>query len=229
MPVAVTDRQPASVRAMAAAGRTHPQVRGGPVVRGGCLLVGLFLFALGIVLILESKLGLSPWDVLSQGIARHTPLSFGFANVDVGIVILLVGWSLGGTPGIGTVANAVLVGTFIQGLTSIHAVTGLSHDALTVRIPLLVGGIWLIGPATALYIGAGLGAGPRDNLMLVGARRTRFRVGVVRATLELCALAAGISLGGTFGVGTVAFALLIGPVVESSFALLARSPLATGG
>ena len=66
MPVAVTDRQPASVRAMAAAGRTHPQVRGGPVVRGGCLLVGLFLFALGIVLILESKLGLSPWDVLSQ-------------------------------------------------------------------------------------------------------------------------------------------------------------------
>jgi uncharacterized membrane protein YczE len=184
------------------------------------------LFALGIVLILESKLGLSPWDVLNQGLSRHTPLSFGMANVVVAVIVLLVAWSLGGRPGIGTVANAVLIGTFIQALTSIPALTGLAHDGLPVRIPLLVVGIWLIGPATAFYIGADLGAGPRDTLMLVGARRTRFRVGVVRATIELGALVAGIVLGGTFGVGTVAFALLIGPVVESSFFLLARSPLA---
>jgi uncharacterized membrane protein YczE len=200
-------------------------VRGGVAVRLTSLVVGLFLFASAIVLILESKLGLSPWDVLNQGLSRHTPLSFGMANVAIGLTVLLVGWSLGGTPGLGTVANAVLVGAFIQGLTAIHAVAALAHDGLSVRIPLLAIGIWLIGPATALYIGADFGAGPRDTLMLVGARRTGYRIGIVRAALEICALAAGIVLGGTYGVGTVLFALLVGPIVEASFALLARTPI----
>ena len=206
--------------------RTQPRVRGGAAVRAASLLLGLFLFALGIVLILESRLGLSPWDVLNQGLARHSPLSFGMANVAVGVVILLVAWSLGGAPGLGTVANAVLVGTFIQVLTSFGAVTSLAHEGLAARSALLLVGIGLIGPATAFYIGADLGAGPRDTLMLVGARRTGVRIGLVRAVLELCALVVGIALGGTFGVGTVLFALAIGPVIESSFALLARSPLA---
>ena len=190
------------------------------------LVFGLFLFAFAIVLILESKLGLSPWDVMNQGIAKHTPLSFGFANVAVALVVLGVAWSLGGRPGVGTVANALLVGSFIQLLTSIDAVQDLSHDALSVRMPLLAAGIALIGPSSAFYIGADLGAGPRDTLMLVGARRTRYRIGVVRASLEVCALAAGIALGGTFGFGTVLFALLVGPIVEASFAVLARTPLA---
>jgi uncharacterized protein len=201
-------------------------VRGGLAVRLASLAFGLFLFGLAIVLILESKLGLSPWDVLNQGLAKHTPLSFGMANVAVGLTVLLVGWSLGGPPGFGTFANAILVGTFIQALTAIHAVAALAHEALSVRIPLLAAGILLIGPASAFYIGADLGAGPRDTLMLVGSRRTGRRVGLVRAVLEVCALAAGIALGGTYGVGTVLFALLVGPVVESSFALLRRSPLA---
>ena len=180
------------------------------------------------MLILESKLGLAPWDVLNQGIARHTPLSFGMANVAVGLVVLLLAWALGGPPGIGTVANAVLVGTFIQLLTSLDAVTDLASDPLGVRIALLAAGIALIGPASAFYIGADMGAGPRDTLMLVGAVRTGRRVGVVRGVLELAALAVGIVLGGTFGVGTVAFALLVGPVVETSFRILARSPLVSG-
>ena len=201
-------------------------MRGGYAARGASLVFGLVLFAFGVVLILESKLGLSPWDVLNQGLSRHSPLSFGMANVAVGVVVLLVGWRLGGRPGIGTVANALLVGTVIQGLTSIDALTRLAHDGLATRIPLLVIGIGLIGPASAFYIGADLGAGPRDTLMLVGARRTGARVGVVRGALELVALVVGVVLGGTFGVGTVAFALLVGPAVESSFALLARTPLA---
>jgi uncharacterized protein len=205
---------------------THPRVRGGYVARYTSLVFGLVVFALAIVLILESKLGLSPWDVLNQGIAKHSPLSFGFANVVVAIFVLGIAWSLGGRPGVGTVANALLVGSFIQGLTSIHAVQHLSHDTLSARIALLAGGIALIGPASAFYICADLGAGPRDTLMLVGARRTGFRIGVVRASLEICALAAGIALGGTFGVGTVLFALLVGPIVEASFAVLARTPLA---
>jgi uncharacterized membrane protein YczE len=205
---------------------THPRVRGGWVGRSVSLVAGLFLFAFAIVLILESQLGLSPWDVLNQGISEHTPLSFGMANVAVGLVVLFVAWALGGPPGIATVANAVLVGTFIQLLTSVDSIAALAHDGLATRIPLLVIGIWLIGPATAFYIGADLGAGPRDTLMLVGARRTGFRVGIVRAVIEIVALAIGIVLGGTFGIGTIAFAFAVGPVVESSFALLARSPLA---
>jgi uncharacterized membrane protein YczE len=190
------------------------------------LLVGLFVFSLAIVLILESKLGLSPWDVLNQGLARNSPLSFGMANVVVGLTVLVVAWLLGGAPGIGTLANAVLVGSFIDLLTWIPAVTELGHQGLAARIALLAVGIGLIGPASALYIGADLGAGPRDTLMLVGSRRTGVRVGGVRAAIEICALAAGIALGGTFGVGTVAFALLVGPAVEGSFVLLARSRLA---
>ena len=206
--------------------KTHPRVRGGYGARYASLVFGLFMFAVAIVLILESKLGLSPWDVLNQGLAKHSPLSFGMANVAVGVVVLFIGWSLGGKPGVGTVANAVLVGVFIQLLTAIDAVDRLQHDGLGVRIALLVAGIVLIGPASAFYIGADLGAGPRDTLMLVGARRTRFRIGIVRATLEICALAVGIVLGGTFGFGTVLFALLIGPIIEASFATLARTPLA---
>jgi uncharacterized membrane protein YczE len=195
-------------------------------VRYASLVFGLFLFALAIVLLLESKLGLSPWDVLNQGISKHSPLSFGMANVAVALVVLGIAWLLGGRPGVGTVANAVLVGTFIQLLTSLHGVQALAHDALSLRIVLLALGIVLIGPASAFYIGADLGAGPRDTLMLVGARRTGFRIGIVRAGLELSALAVGFALGGTFGVGTVLFALLVGPIVEGSFAVLAHTPLA---
>src|ERR1700750_221462 len=195
----------------------HPVVRGGVVARAVSLVFGLLLFALGIVLILESQLGLSPWDVLNQGIAKHTALSFGMANVAVALVVLCVAWALGGKPGIGTVANAVLVGTFIQVLTSFDAVTSLQHEPLGVRIVLLVVGVALIGPASAFYIGADFGAGPRDTLMLVGARRTGVRVAIVRGTLELCALVVGIALGGTFGVGTILFAFGVGPVIEASF------------
>jgi uncharacterized membrane protein YczE len=189
-------------------------------------VIGLFVFASGIVLILESKLGLSPWDVLNQGLAKHTPLSFGMANVTVALLVIVLGWRLGGKVGLGTVANAVMVGSFIEGLTAIDAITRLSDEGLSVRVPLLLVGILLIGPGSALYIGADFGAGPRDTLMLVGARRTGVRVGIVRGAIELCALAIGIALGGTFGVGTVLFALLVGPIVEWSFALLARTPLA---
>jgi len=190
------------------------------------LVCGLFLFAGGIVLTLESRLGLWPWDVLHQGIAKQTPLSFGGANIVVSVVVLLIGWVLCGRPGIGTLGNAVLVGVYVQALTSIGAVQRLADQGLGVRAVLLAAGIALAGPGTALYIGADLGAGPRDTLMLVGAHRTGVRVGVVRACIELCALAAGIALGGTFGIGTVAFALLIGPVVEAGFWSLRHSPLA---
>lgn len=206
--------------------KTHPRVRGPYGARLVSLVLGLFLFALGIVSILESRLGLSPWDVLSQGLSKQTPLSFGTANIAVGLVVLVVGWRLGGKVGVGTVANAVLIGAFIDGLTAVDGVAALERSALGVRVLLLVGGIALVGVGSAFYIGADLGAGPRDTLMLVGARRTGVRLGAVRGALELAALAAGIALGGTFGIGTVLFALGIGPTVEACFWLLSRTPLA---
>jgi len=200
-------------------------VRGGVTARLVSLLVGLFLFAFAIVLQLESRLGLSPWDTLHQGIAKHTPLSFGLANICVGAVVLAAAWALGARVGLGTVANAVCVGAFIQGLTAIPAVDHLSNDSLGVRICLLAASMPIIGLGSALYIGAWFGAGPRDSLMVVLGRRSGLRLGIVRTAIELGALAAGFALGGTIGVGTVVFALTIGPAVEAGFWVLQRSRL----
>ncbi len=203
-----------------------PTIRGGLATRSALLLVGFVVFALGIVLTLESKLGLSPWDVLNQGISRHTPLSFGLANVAVALLVLGVSWRLGARIGAGTVANAVLIGVFVDLLLRIDALQRRGHDPLLARAGMLAAGIALIGVGTALYIGASLGAGPRDSLMLVLSSRTRWRVGIVRAAIESSATALGFAMGGTVGVGTIAFALSIGPVVEASFWLLVSSPLA---
>jgi uncharacterized membrane protein YczE len=202
-----------------------PRLRGGRAARALWLVTGLFLCALGIIAFLESKLGLSPWDVLHQGIARHTPLSFGIANEVVAVVVLFVAWSFGGKPGIGTVANAVLIGGFVALLEPLHAVQSLSHWPLPARIALLAAGLACFGLGTGLYIGAGLGAGPRDTLMLVGAHRSGVRVGAVRASIEGSVLLIGFALGGTVGIGTLVFALLIGPAVESSFWLVSRTRL----
>jgi uncharacterized protein len=202
---------------------TPPRVRGGLVARSAALLFGLFLFAVAVVCQLESRLGLSPWDTLHQGIAKHTPLSFGSAAICVGVVVMLGAWALGANVGVGTVANAVLVGSFIVGLTEIPQVDGLSEDSLGVRIALLVVAMPLFGIGSALYIGAWFGAGPRDSLMVVVGQRTGVRLGVVRAGIEVCALAAGFALGGKIGIGTVVFALTIGPAVEAGFWALQRS------
>jgi uncharacterized membrane protein YczE len=202
---------------------TPPRVRGGLVARGAALIFGLFLFALAIVCQLESKLGLSPWDTLHQGIAKHSPLSFGVANICVGMVVLGIAWALGAKVGVGTVANVILVGAFIVALTEIPQVDHLSEDPLGVRIALLVVAMPLFGIASALYLGAWMGAGPRDSLMVVLGQRSGIRLGVVRAGIELCALALGWTLGGTVGIGTVVFALGIGPALEGGMWVLQRS------
>jgi uncharacterized membrane protein YczE len=204
-----------------------PVLRGGPVARSAWLVSGLFLCACGIVAFLESRLGLPPWDVLHQGIAKHTPLSFGLANEVVAVVILFLAWRLGSRPGLGTVANAVLIGLFVVLIQPLSVVQHLAGWPLPARIVLLIAGLTFFGVGSAFYIGAALGAGPRDSLMLVGALRSGVRIGAVRAALEGTALVAGVVLGGTVGVGTLVFALLIGPAVEASFWLVIRLGLAT--
>jgi uncharacterized protein len=203
-----------------------PALRGSAAFRSAFLVFGLILFAVGIVLLLESGLGLSPWDVLNQGIAEHTPLSFGAANVAVALVVLALAWRLGARIGPGTVANAVLIGVFVDLLLRLSAAEDLAAAPLVARVGMLATGILVIGAGSALYIGASMGAGPRDSLMLVLARRTRTRIGVVRMALEASVTLVGFALGGTVGVGTLAFALGVGPAMELCCHLLDRSPLA---
>jgi uncharacterized membrane protein YczE len=204
-----------------------PVLRGGRAARAVWLVAGLFLCSCGILAFLESRLGLPPWDVLHQGIANHTPLSFGLANELVAVAVLFLAWSLGSRPGPGTLANAALIGGFIVLVQPLGFVQQLEGWPLAARAGLLGAGLVLFGVGTAFYIGAAFGAGPRDSLMLVGAFRSHVRIGVVRAVLEGTVLLAGFALGGRVGIGTLVFALLIGPAVEGSFWLISRTRLVT--
>lgn len=204
-----------------------PVLRGGRAARAVWLVAGLFLCACGIVAFLESRLGLPPWDVLHQGIANQTPLSFGIANEVVAVVVLFLAWRLGSKPGPGTIANALLIGLFVVLVQPLGFVHHLSTWPLAARAALLVIGLVFFGVGSAFYIGAAYGAGPRDSLMLVGALRSHVRIGVVRAALEGTVLLAGFALGGHVGIGTLAFAVLIGPSIEGSFWLVSRTRLVT--
>jgi uncharacterized membrane protein YczE len=186
------------------------------------LFVGLVLFSIAIVAMLESGLGLPPWDVLHQGLGAHTGMTLGVTGIVVGVGLLGLAWALGQPPGFGTVANTIVIGLGIDLFASLEVVQGLADAGLPARIGLLGLGIALFGVGSALYIGAGMGAGPRDALMLAISRRWGWRIGVVRACIEVAVLAVGVALGGTAGVGTVALALLVGPTVEGSFWLVVR-------
>lgn len=203
-----------------------PRVRGGLPARSASLVVGLFLFALGIVMLLGSGLGLSPWDVLNQGLEKQTPLSFGGANIAVALVVVVLAAALGSGIGPGTIANAIGVGLFVD-LQIALGISGAIADAtLPLRWLAMFGGIASVAIGSALYIGAAMGAGPRDSLMLISAWRSGARISIVRAAIESVVTLVGFVLGGTVGIGTVAFAFGIGPAVEAAFALLRRSPLA---
>jgi uncharacterized membrane protein YczE len=189
-------------------------------------LFGLFLCACGIVCFLESELGLPPWDVLHQGLAEQLGISFGAANLVVSLAVLVLSWTLRAHIGLGTFLNALLIGSFLIVLAHVELITDLSEQSVPFRIVLLALALPFFGAGTAFYICAAMGAGPRDSLMLVIAQRLGIRIGVARTALELVALVIGFGLGGTVGIGTLVFALGIGPSVEASFWLLGRTPLA---
>ncbi len=173
------------------------------------LLVGLFLFGIGMSLMVRANLGLAPWDVLAQGLARATGWSFGTVVVVVGAGVLLLWWPLRQMPGLGTVLNTLLIGPSAEiGLWLLPDVHVLWQQVLA-----FAAGLVLLALATGLYIGARFGAGPRDGLMTGLHRRLGWPIWLVRTLLEGSALVAGWLLGGAVGVGTVAFALLVGPLV----------------
>jgi uncharacterized membrane protein YczE len=181
------------------------------------LLLGLVLCGLGIASMVAGDLGLGPWDVLHQGISRHTSVPIGTVNILVGLVVLCAWLPLRERPGVGTVLNVLVIGIVIDlTLLVLH-----TPDALALRWAMMLAGPVLFGVGSGFYIGAGLGPGPRDGLMTGLSRRYRWPVGAVRAALELTVLLAGWLLGGTAGVGTVVFALGIGPMVQLSLRLWA--------
>lgn len=190
------------------------------------LVLGLVLYGLGIAFMVAADLGLGPWDVLHQGVSRNTGIPIGTVGILVGIVVLF-GWiPLRERIGIGTALNVVVIGVTID-LTLLFLATPAS---LWLRVVYLALGPVLLAVGSGYYIGAGLGAGPRDGLM-TGLARRGLPVHGVRTGIEVTVLAVGFLLGGTAGVGTVLFALSIGPLVHVTLPRLAvadeqRDPLA---
>ena len=180
------------------------------------LLIGLFLYGIAIAMMVQAAIGIAPWDVLSQGISIHTGIAFGWVTNLVGVVVLLLWIPIRQKPGIGTVLNALLIGPSAQlGLGIIPTPTILWEQIL-----LFAGGLLLLAFATGLYLGARLGPGPRDGLMTGIHNRWGWKIWIVRASIELAVLVIGWLLGGNVGVGTLAFALLVGPLVHIAMPLL---------
>lgn len=188
------------------------------------LYVGLALYGASSALLVASGLGLEPWNVLHQGLAELTGLTIGVVSIIVGAAVLLLWIPLRQRPGLGTVSNVFVVGLAMDGtlalLPDVHG--------LTVRIPLLLAGIVLNGVATGLYISASFGPGPRDGLMTGLHQRTGRSIRLIRTAIEVAVVATGFALGGTVGIGTLLYALAIGPLAQLFLRVFAAPP-ASGG
>ncbi|MCX4992350.1 MULTISPECIES: YitT family protein [unclassified Streptomyces] len=188
------------------------------------LYAGLALYGASSALLVEAGLGLEPWNVLHQGLAELTGLTIGVVSIIVGAAVLLLWIPLRQRPGLGTVSNVFVVGIAMDGTLALVP----DAHALAVRIPLLVAGIVLNGVATGLYISARFGPGPRDGLMTGLHRRTGRSVRLVRTVLEVAVVATGFALGGTVGVGTVLYAVAIGPLAQLFLRVFAARPAPVG-
>lgn len=174
------------------------------------LLVGLFLYGIGIAFMVRGAIGAAPWDVLTQGIANHVPLSFGLITICVSVIVLLLWIPLRQRLGIGTILNALLVGPSADvGFWLLP-----SPEMLWLKVLFFVIGLVTLAAATGLYIGANFGPGPRDGLMTGLHQRTGRPIWLVRTAIEVTVVIVGWILGGNVGVGTVAFALLVGPLCQ---------------
>ena len=174
------------------------------------LFLGLALFGFSMAMMLRSDLGLAPWDVLTEGLAHRLPLTFGTITIIVSVVVLLMWVPLRQRPGLGTIANVFVVGVAVDvGLAVLR-----TPSSLVLQVLLLVGGLVANGLAGAVYIGSQFGPGPRDGLMTGLAARTGASLRLVRTGIEVVVLVTGFLLGGTVGVGTVLYAVGIGPLVQ---------------
>lgn len=174
------------------------------------LYLGLVAYGVSLALMVRGDLGLAPWDVLHSGLIRHLPLTLGQAVVLMSFVVLLLWIPLREMPGLGTISNALVVGLSADATLALLD----RPDPMVLRIGFMVGGVVLCGLATAMYIGAQLGRGPRDGLMTGLARRAGGSLRLVRTGIEVAVVLVGLLLGGTLGLGTVLYALAIGPLTQ---------------
>jgi len=187
------------------------QLRAGRMMRRlPQLFVGLVLYGVSLGMMVRGNLGLAPWDVLHSGLIRHLPITLGQAVVLMSFVVLLLWIPLREVPGLGTVSNALVVGFAADGTLALLD----RPDALVARVALMIGGVLLCGLASAMYIGAQLGRGPRDGLMTGLNRRTGVSLRLVRTGIEVVVVLIGLALGGVLGLGTVLYALGIGPLTQ---------------
>ncbi len=198
--IALTDLGPVAQLRAGRLGRRIPQ-----------LFVGLALYGVSLALMVRAGLGLAPWDVLHYGLTLHLPITIGQAIIAMSFVVLLAWIPLREKPGVGTVANAIVVGLGADATLALLD----QPEGLAARIALMVTGVALNGLATALYIGSQLGRGPRDGLMTALARVTGRSLRLVRTALEVSVVLIGLLLGGVVGVGTVLYALAIGPLTQA--------------
>ncbi|HWP96562.1 MAG TPA: hypothetical protein VN426_06900 [Syntrophomonadaceae bacterium] len=182
------------------------------------LILGLFLYALGIVVTMNAHIGYAPWDVFHVGLAQAAGISIGNASIITGVIIGLIAALLGERLGLGTILNMVLIGVFLDMLLEFHIIPVASTFML--GIIMMIAGLFIIALATYFYIGSAFGAGPRDSLMVALTRKTGLPVGVCRGTIELLAVFVGWRLGGMFGIGTIISAFVIGFCIEATFKIL---------
>jgi uncharacterized membrane protein YczE len=210
-PVTSTDAAPRIRRELTRLGPVA-QLRAGRLGRRlPQLLVGLLLYGLTLAMMIRATLGNAPWDVLHQGLAGHLPITIGQAVIAMSLVVLLLWIPLREMPGLGTICNSFLVGLSADAFLSLIS----TPDAWWARALLMVGGILLNAVATAMYLGSQFGAGPRDGLMTGLHRRTGVSIRLVRTGLEVAVVAIGWLLGGVAGLGTVLYALAIGPLAQA--------------
>lgn len=188
--------------------------------RWAFLLAGLICFGIGIAFMKRSNLGLGPWAVLSDGIATQTNLQLGTVDIISGVFIFMLWIPLGEKPGVGSIANLILIGLVTNAVLNVLT----PATQLIPQLALSIAGILTIGLGSGFYLSARLGAGPRDGLMMGLVRKTGKSVRLIRTIIEIVALAAGWLMGGAVGFGTVAFAVGIGPVVQFMFKLLNYQP-----
>ena len=190
------------------------------------LLAGLVLFGTGLWLGLVADLGVGPWDVLTGGVSQQLGTPFGRTAIGISVVVLLVGLLARVRVGPGTLLNVVVIGAVVDLLLATGLLEDLGDQPVALRLLSTVLGIACVASGSALYLGAHLGPGPRDGLMVALHGRTGWRVGTCRALLECSVLVLGVLLGGPVGIGTVLFALGIGPAVQLAFTVLRQTPAA---
>lgn len=187
-------------------------------------VAGLTICGIGVFFTLQASLGVSPWDVLHVGLAHHTDLRVGTAIIITSVAVLILGLLLGVKPGVGTLCDILVVGTTVNILLGTGFLAHADQSSIALRVGLFVAGTFITGLGIAIYVGAHLGAGPRDGLMVALHRRWNWPIWRARLAIELVGLSGGLILAGPIGIGTLLWGLLIGPSAAFWFRTLGLKP-----